>query len=68
MIEFIIPERAVRVDISDRTSVPVEPELSEHFQVSKDDFLFAGSKVCMCGGLSMSMFLSLSTCDYHQLA
>ena len=51
----------MRVDVSDETSVEVEPELSERFQVSKEDFLFAGSKVCVCGGLSMSTFLSLST-------
>lgn len=61
VIEFMIPERAARVDVSDETSVEVEPELSECFQVSKEDFLFAGSKVCVCGGLSMSTFLSLST-------
>ena len=57
----MILERAARVDISDGTSVEVEPELSEHFQVSKEDLLFAGSKVCVCGRLSMSTFLSLST-------
>lgn len=57
----MILERAARVDISDGTSVDVEPELSEHFQVSKEDLLFAGSKVCVCGRLSMSTFLSLST-------
>jgi len=44
----MIPERAVRVNVSDETSVPVDPELSEHFQVSKEDIPFAGSKVCVC--------------------
>ena len=57
----MIPERAVRVDVSDGTLVEIELELSEHFRVSKEDFLFAGLKVCVCGGLSMSTFLSLST-------
>ena len=60
-IEFMILERAERVDDSDGTSVEVELELSECFQVSKEDFLFAGSKVCVCGELSMSIFWSLST-------
>ena len=42
----MILERAVRVDVSDGTSVEVEPELSECFRVSKED-LFAGSNVCV---------------------
>jgi hypothetical protein len=60
-MEFMIPERVERVDVSDGTSVPVDPELSECFCMSKEDFLFAGSKVWVCGGLSMLTVLSLST-------
>jgi hypothetical protein len=60
-MEFMIPERVARVDVSDETSVPVDPELSECFRVSREDFLLAGSKVCVCGGLLMSTLLSLST-------